>query len=141
MDLKRQLTSFLRVPEQVTLLFAGRADGTAAPVTPTNPLPVTLTGDTTGLRIISDDPLTVGTSAVGLTVPAEATYVVVEAQDGVIRFRLDGTAPTATAGHRLVEGEGVQLTRAEAQGFRAVREGSVNVSVMATAYGVPAVAE
>lgn len=141
MDLKRQLSSFLRVPERVTLLFAGRADGTAAPVTPTNPLPVTLTGDTTGLRIISDDPLTVGTSAVGLTVPAEATYVVVEAQDGVIRFRLDGTAPTATAGHRLVEGEGVQLTRAEAQGFRAVREGSVNVSVMATAYGVPAVAE
>lgn len=141
MDLKRQLSSFLRVPERVTLLFAGRADGTAAPVTPTNPLPVTLTGDTTGLRIISDDPLTVGTSAVGLTVPAEATYVVVEAQDGVIRFRLDGTAPTATAGHRLVEGEGVQLTRAEAQGFRAVREGTTNVSVMATAYGVPAVPE
>ncbi|MGM9322469.1 hypothetical protein [Deinococcus aquaticus] len=40
MDLKRQLTSFLRVPERVTLLFAGRADGTAAPVTPTDPLPV-----------------------------------------------------------------------------------------------------
>lgn len=40
MDLKRQLSSFLRVPERVTLLFAGRADGTAAPVTPTDPLPV-----------------------------------------------------------------------------------------------------
>lgn len=44
MDLKRQLTSFLRVPERVTLLFAGRADGTAAPVTPTDPLPVALIG-------------------------------------------------------------------------------------------------
>ncbi|GHG37589.1 hypothetical protein GCM10017784_34990 [Deinococcus indicus] len=115
--------------------------GRAGMVGINNPLPVALTGDTTGLRVISDEPLIVGTSPVSLTIPAEATYVVVEAQDGTIRFRLDGVAPTATAGHRLVEGEGVQLTRAEAQGFRAVREGSVNVSVMATAYGVPAVAE
>ncbi|MCD0159319.1 hypothetical protein IHN57_18900, partial [Deinococcus sp. 6GRE01] len=48
MDLKRQLTSFLRVPERVTLLFAGRADGTAAPVTPTDPLPVTVMGGSGG---------------------------------------------------------------------------------------------
>lgn len=122
-------------------LAADDGAGRAFMVGQNNPLPVTLTGDTTGLRIISDDPLTVGTSAVSLTVPAEATYVVVEAQDGTIRFRLDGVAPTATAGHRLVEGEGVQLTRQEATGFRAVREGSTSVSVMATAYGVPAVPE
>ncbi|GAA0508301.1 hypothetical protein [Deinococcus depolymerans] len=44
MHLIRQLSSFLRVPERVTLLFAGRADGTAAPVSPADPLPVTLVG-------------------------------------------------------------------------------------------------
>lgn len=115
--------------------------GRAYMVGQNNPLPVTLTGDTTGLQVISDEPYTVTAAPLALNVPAEATYMVVEAQDGVIRFRLDGTAPTATAGHRLVEGEGVQLTRAEAQGFRAVREGAADVSIMATAYGVPAEAE
>ncbi|MCD0160053.1 hypothetical protein IHN63_01905 [Deinococcus sp. 6YEL10] len=117
------------------------ANGEARMVGQNNPLPVMLTGDTVGLQVISDAPYTVTAAPLALNVPAETTYMVVEAQDGTIRFRLDGVAPTATAGHRLVEGEGVQLTRAEAQGFRAVREGATNVSVMATAYGVPAVPE
>ncbi|MFT2721632.1 hypothetical protein ACMT4L_16700 [Deinococcus sp. A31D244] len=112
--------------------------GRAGMVGQNNPLPVTLAGDTTGLRVISDDPYTVTAAPLSLTVPAEATVVVVTPQDGVIRFRVDGVAPTPTAGHRLVATEGMQLTRAEATGFRAVREGNTNVSLMATSYGVPA---
>lgn len=40
----RQLASFFRVPERVTLLFTDRGDDTAAPVSPSNPLPVTIQG-------------------------------------------------------------------------------------------------
>jgi hypothetical protein len=40
-------------------------------------------------------------TATGLTVPAGATCVLLEAEAQIIRFRDDGTAPTATIGMQL----------------------------------------
>lgn len=44
------------------------------------------------------------TSAQSLTVPAGARVAVIHAEAQVIRWRDDGTAPTATVGMRLVVG-------------------------------------
>ncbi|MDR6753810.1 hypothetical protein [Deinococcus soli (ex Cha et al. 2016)] len=42
-NLIRQLASFFRVPERVALIFTDRGDGTSGPVSPDNPVPVTVT--------------------------------------------------------------------------------------------------
>ena len=41
-------------------------------------------------------------SAAGLTVPAGATHVLLQAEAQTVRFRDDGTAPTATVGMPLL---------------------------------------
>lgn len=41
-NLIRQLASFFRVPERVALIFTDRGDGTSGPVSPDNPVPVTV---------------------------------------------------------------------------------------------------
>lgn len=43
-------------------------------------------------------------SAVGLTVPSGATVAVIQADTQNVRWRDDGTDPTATAGIQLVKG-------------------------------------
>jgi hypothetical protein len=39
-----------------------------------------------------------------LTVPADATHVWLQASGATVRFRIDGTAPTASVGFRLING-------------------------------------
>ena len=49
-------------------------------------------------------------SAVGLTVPADATFCTIQAEDQKIRWRDDGTDPTTTVGTILAVEELFQYT-------------------------------
>ena len=44
-------------------------------------------------------------SAVGLTVPAGARLALIQAEDQAVRWRDDGTNPTATVGMEIASGE------------------------------------
>jgi len=53
-----------------------------------------------------------------------------------IRFTVDGTTPSTTAGHILYDSDEVTLTsRGEVVGFRAIRDDSTDAS-LACSYGV-----
>jgi hypothetical protein len=120
--------------ENPALIYTDRGANVAEPVSPTNPLPVTVSDGIEGATIVGDQSIVVGASAVQLTVPATATHAVVEGQLAAIRFRLTGQAPDATTGYDLIVGDSVQLSRAEALGFRAVRAGGTDGRVMVTYY-------
>lgn len=51
-----------------------------------------------GLKCMGYEQLTVSTTAVSLTVPAGTIRAVLVVEDQDIRYRLDGTDPTATVG-------------------------------------------
>ena len=57
--------------------------------------------------------VTVSTSSVGLTAATfgDAQYALITVETAAVRFRLDGTAPTATVGHVREVGEGLELDR------------------------------
>jgi hypothetical protein len=55
-----------------------------------------------GLTPLGYQQITSLSSAAGLTVPAGATVAVVQAEDQNVRWRDDGTAPTASVGMYLV---------------------------------------
>ncbi|GGS37758.1 hypothetical protein [Deinococcus knuensis] len=103
MNLKRQLSSFLRVPERVTLLFAGRADGSAAPVTPADPLPVTVMGGSGGSApvqvtdVYAPQVLTPGAQQ-ALSVPPGANRALLRVSAGRAQFGLLGTADAPLVG-------------------------------------------
>jgi len=48
--------------------------------------------------------ITVLTASVGLTVPATATYAIIQAEAQAVRWRDDGTAPTAAIGMTIAAG-------------------------------------
>lgn len=127
MDLKRQLTSFLRVPERVTLLFAGRADGTAVPVTTTDPLPVTVIGGAGGSEMVMQTylPQILSTGpGQSLTVPAGANRALVQVVTGSARMGLG----SATVAPEITPGGGRELSGAELTAFRVdILSGQVRV--------------
>ncbi len=58
--------------------------------------------------------LTVSSTAVSFTaatIPQLADYALVTVESGAVRFRLDGTAPTATVGHELEDGDVLELNQ------------------------------
>lgn len=68
--------------------------------------------------------VTVGAAAVQLTASKASLCdaAVVAFEDGAIRYRLDRVAPTATYGLKLASNATLKLDRAEATGFRAIRD-------------------
>ena len=83
---------------------------------------------------ISYQQLTVSTSAVGLTVPsgAQRAVVVVEAQP--LRYRDDGTNPTASVGMLCVAATRFDIESREALlAFKAIRSGGTD-SVLSISY-------
>lgn len=91
---------------------------------------------TTG-TVIASQTLTVSTNAVSFTafsVP-DTDYVVFDVVTSPVRVRWDGTAPTATVGHKLVAGQSYQF---EVQMFNAcqfIRDTSASVD--ATVFASP----
>lgn len=76
--------------------------------------------DTDGVRVESEGEfvsnqiaLAIVTST-ALTVPASAVQVIVQADGMDVRYRLDGTAPTATVGVVLKNGTSIVLSKADA---------------------------
>lgn len=71
--------------------------------------------------------ITVSTSAVALTVPKNATSAIIIVQDQTVRWRDDGTAPTATVGMPVFPGNVIQLNSAQQiADFRAIRDTSAD---------------
>jgi hypothetical protein len=89
------------------------------------------------LNPIAFETLTVDDTAAGIHLTA-ATYTdangaYITAETASIRFRVDGTAPTASVGH-LVETKGVIELRSqkEIENFKAIRTGSTSAVIMIT---------
>lgn len=62
------------------------------------------------------------TASVGLTMPGKGeTMVVVQADGGDVRFRLDGVAPTGTAGVLIKNGASLTLTAEDAAAARFIQ--------------------
>lgn len=65
-----------------------------------------------------------------LTVPANANAAIVQADGNDIRFRLDGTAPTATVGIIIKNGTSITLSAADAKAAKFIQvaaSGNANV--------------
>lgn len=54
-------------------------------------------------------PLTISSSSVTLSVPATATHCLITCETADVRFWLDGTAPTSSAGHLMVSGQSMEI--------------------------------
>ncbi len=61
------------------------------------------------LRAVGYQQITSLATAVSLTVPAGAGLVIMTPQTQAIRYRDDGTAPTATVGHPIAVGQDFRL--------------------------------
>lgn len=65
--------------------------------------------------------LTLGKLSSGGVAPAQGAFLTVD--DAALRFRFDGTAPTATVGHQLSSGDSVTIYGANSlRNFRAIRD-------------------
>lgn len=84
--------------------FLTQRGGVTRPVSPDDPLPVTLaTGsDPTGATVKGYQQITDVSAAVGLTVPSGAAYAIIQCESQAVRWRDDGTNPTAGVGMRLL---------------------------------------
>lgn len=94
------------------------------------------------LRAADFEALTVSTAAVPLTPAkldganlldsARVVRITVEAQP--IRYRTDGTVPTATVGHLAAAGDVLWLYGSELAQFSAIRSGASDATLHATFY-------
>ncbi len=88
--------------------------------------------------LVRYEPITVGNSAIGMTTtvgnPAylpQAAEILVE--DQAIRYRIDGSVPTATVGIGVEVGGVITLiNRGEVTGFRAIRRDGVDATIQVT---------
>ena len=79
---------------------------------------------------IGFETLTVGTSAVGLSPTTGATQAEITVELADVRVRSDGTDPTATVGHLILDGAVISLSSAkDIAAFRAIRDASTNVTL------------
>jgi hypothetical protein len=83
--------------------------------------------------------ITVSTTAIGITAAlltnAKAAFLTVEGAD--IRYRIDGTDPTAAVGHLVTDGGNLMLTdktRAALTQLRMIRDDAVDATVSVTVY-------
>jgi hypothetical protein len=83
------------------------------------------------MTVRDSETLTVGVAASGLTTAKIETDIVrvTVSSEGNIRYWTSSKAPTATDGIPLYEGTYLQLSRQEALGFRAIRNGAVDVRI------------
>ena len=83
--------------------------------------------------------VTITNSATALTAGTygAATHAVITAETAPMRFRIDGTAPTASEGHLLNPGDTVTLTSAaDIAAFRGIRTGATSGVIKVTYSGV-----
>ena len=76
--------------------------------------------------------ITVGATAEALdsAVYGNRQFAFITVEGQAIRFRVDGTAPTATEGHEVIPGGQVRLKNAqEVAAFRAIRRDSIDATI------------
>ena len=67
------------------------------------------------------------------TLPLQAYLSVEDAGAAGMRYRVDGTDPTAAEGHLLYDGDDLTVAgRADLERFRAIRAGAGNVTIRVT---------
>ena len=75
----------------------------------------------------------VGSAAVGFTYTGAAIYATITCEDAQIRFRTDGTSPTADEGHVLNPGDVLTLdSNEDILAFEAIRVGDTDAELRAT---------
>jgi hypothetical protein len=68
--------------------------------------------------------VTVSTTAIGITATLtdnQENFALITCEGATVRFRLDGTAPTASVGHELLPGDVLGLNGSELTAFLAIR--------------------
>mgnify|MGYP003680992866 FL=1 len=82
-------------------------------------------------QIVGHDTKAVSSSAVSLTTSgSNITQVTIRVNDATIRWRADGTAPTASEGHTQSIGDIFVLTdETEVSNFQAIRKGSTDSEI------------
>jgi hypothetical protein len=80
--------------------------------------------------------LTVSTTALALpSIPKGAQYAIVYINAQPVRYRDDGTAPTASVGMPAVSGTTIELVSAESiRNFRAIRSGGTDAELNVSYY-------
>ena len=79
---------------------------------------------------IGFEALTVSTTAVGLTPTTGATQAEITVDGADVRVRSDGTDPTATVGHLILDGAAVSLSSAkDIAAFRTIRDAGANATL------------
>ena len=84
--------------------------------------------------------ITVSTTAIGITVSkmksslyGSCTGAFITVEGANIRFRLDGTDPTTTEGHMLINGQNITLSSISDVGkFRAIRDDATDATLRVT---------
>jgi hypothetical protein len=90
-----------------------------------------------GNGVVRYESVTVAGTAIGITVtPARSILphaALVTVEDAAIRYRVDGTAPTATEGHIAYPGDVITLSaRDEMVGFQAIRKDASSAVIKVT---------
>ena len=98
-----------------------------------------LLSELTGSNAANYESVTVANFAIGLTAGTYGAnvYALITCETAQIRFRIDGTNPTASEGHILNPGDILKLdSNADIVAFRAIRTGATSGVIKATYSGV-----
>lgn len=89
-----------------------------------------------GTKPLGYQQITVSTSAVGLTLPKGAIRAVVGVEAQPLRYRDDGTNPSASVGYLVVAGGTVEVYGSTALSkFKAIRSGGTDAVLNVNYYG------
>lgn len=84
----------------------------------------------TGASVVGYQSITVDNAAKSLTPPQGATRALITVETAELRYRMDGTAPTAADGHLADHRDMIVLTSAtDIAGFRAIRTGATSAVI------------
>ena len=79
--------------------------------------------------------LTVGAVVTSLTLPAGANYAILNTDGAALRYRDDGTDPTADVGHLMEDGESILICGTSLARFRMIADTATSATVQVSYYG------
>ena len=110
--------------------------GLAPPAEPQAPTTPNCTGSSSAISATAGfQQITISTGANGLTPPAGAVVAVVIVEGNPVRYRDDGTVPTATVGMPVAPGNGLMICSKQLATFRVIRSGNADAVLNVSYYG------
>jgi len=91
-------------------------------------------GITTPLTPAGYEQVTVSTTAIGLTVPAKARMAIAVVEDQPLRYRDDGTDPTAAVGTLIKADNSFSICGSAMGVFKAIRDGGTDAVLSVNYY-------